>query len=145
MPKVWPTSPLEEKVLNIIKKHLELELGKYEGIIDGGIHLKYKPKNIRLKVIELNCTNYNAATSLSQIRFFFVNINYQDEDQELVEEVTEHIYNIMDHSVIRNLFFESNRKDVGKISPYLWLGNNYFEITNNTIYKKKKQNDRTED
>lgn len=141
---MWPMSPLEEKVLNIIKKYLEGELGKYEGVIDGGIYLKYKPKNIRLKVIELNGTNYNAATSLSQIRFFFVNINYQDEDQELVEEVTEYIYNIMEHSVIRNLFFESNRKEVCKISPYLWLGNNHFEITNNTLYKKTKQNDRIE-
>ncbi|SMG31689.1 hypothetical protein [Sphingobacterium psychroaquaticum] len=130
--------------MTIVKKYLEAELGQYEGIIDGGIHFKYKPTKIRLKVIELNSMNYNQSTSLSTIDDYLLNINYQDENRDLVEEVTEHIYKILHLSVIRNIYFESDTKQIFKISPYLWLGNNMFQLTNNTIYKKKKHYDRTD-
>jgi len=144
MPKVWCTSTIELEVMNIVKEYLEDELKKYDGILDGGIHFKYKPKDIRVKVIELNCTDYKNSSSLDNLENCVVNINYQDEDQDLTEEVTEYIYNVLDHAVVRNLYFESIRKEVRKISPYLWLGNNFLEIKNNTIYKNKKHNDRVE-
>ncbi|MBE8712569.1 hypothetical protein [Sphingobacterium hungaricum] len=144
MARVWSTSPLERKVLDIIKKHLESELKQYDGVIDGGIHLKYKPKDIRLKVIELNCIDYHKVNSLSDIKFFFVNINYQDEDHDLVEQVTGYIYRFLDQSIVRNLHFESKRTEICRISKYLWLGNNMFELTNNSIYKNKKHDDRIE-
>lgn len=142
MAKVWPTSPIQIKVMTIVKKHLEKELGKYPGVIDGGVHFKYKPSKIRTKLIELNSTNYNKSTSISTIEYFFINVNYQDEDKDLVEEVTEYICRFLDQSIISNLYLEIDTKQVFKISPYLWLGNNMFKLTNNSIYKKKKHNDR---
>lgn len=144
MPRIWPTSQMEFKVMSIVKKYLEKELKKYDGILDGGVYFKYKPKDIRKKVIELNCTDYLQSESLSTIGDCYLNVNYQDEDEDLVEEVTDHIHTLIDQSLLRNLYFESEGKQVGRISPYLWMGNNMFKITNNTIYKKKKQNDRVE-
>ncbi|UXD67784.1 hypothetical protein MUK51_11145 [Sphingobacterium faecium] len=144
MPRVWRTSHIELKVMGIVKKYLEDDLKKYEGILDGGIYFKYKPASIRLKVIELNCTDYLQSESLSTISDCYLNVNYQDEDEDLVKEVTDHIHTLIDQSLLRNLYFESEGKQVGRISPYLWMGNNMFKITNNTIYKKKKQNDRVE-
>jgi len=144
MAKVWKTSPLEIKVMTIVKKYLEAELEKYEGVIDGGIHFKYKPSKIRLRVIELNCNDYHNVESLSDIRDFTLNINYQDDDKELVEQVTERISILLDSSVVRNLYFDFESTEVFKISPYLWMGNNRFEVINFSLYKKKKHNDRTD-
>lgn len=137
MPKVWPTSEIELKVMNIVKRHLQSEFEKYPGVLDGGIHFKYKPSKIRLKVIELGSSDYHKVKTLSDVKDFTLNINYQDENRELVEQVTERISVLLDSSVVRNLFFEFVSKEVFKISPYLWLGNNRFILINNSLYKKK--------
>lgn len=142
MAKEWKTSPLQIKVMTIVKNFLEAELGQYEGILDGGVHFKYKPSKIRLKVIELNSINSNQSISLSTIEHFSLNINYQDEDRELVERVNDFIGQKIDKVVIRNLFFEKESSEIFRISKYLWMENNRIEITNNTIYKNKKHNER---
>lgn len=130
-------SPAELKVFKIIKKHIIESSLTENGILSGGIHIKPKPKNLRLKLIELNSFGTNRARILSKVAMC-VNINYQDEDENLVREVTDFICDLFDQSFLSNLYFKSTLKQVGRCSPYLWLGNNCFEVLHKNLNNKIK-------
>ncbi len=137
MPYNASYSPTELRVFKIIKKHIIESSLAENGILSGGIHIKPKPKNLRVKLIELNCFGSNRANSISNIEMF-VNINYQDEDENLVREVTDFICDLFDQSFLSNLYFKSTLKQVGRCSPYLWIGNNCFEVLHKNLNNKIK-------
>lgn len=137
MPYNADYSPAELKVFNIIKKHILESTLSENGILSGGIHIKPKPKNLRFKLIELNSFGTNQAKTLSKINMY-VNINYQDEGQELVEEVSKYILELFDESFLSNLYFKSMLTQVGKCSPYLWISNNCFEVLHKNLNNKIK-------
>lgn len=137
MPYNTNYSPAELKVFNIVKRHLNESLLQQNGDLISGIHIKPKPKNARLKIIELNSFGTNRTRVISKIAMC-ININYQDEDHQLVKEVTDYIYDLFDQSFISNLYFKSRHKQVGRCSPYLWLGNNCFEVLHKNLNNKIK-------
>ncbi len=137
MPYNASYSPTELRVFKIIKKHILESALSENGILAGGIHIKPKPKNLRVKLIELNCFGTNRAVSLSKINMH-VNVNYQDEDQVLVEEVSKYLLELFDESFISNLYFKSRLTQVGRCSPYLWISNNCFEVIHKNLNNKLK-------
>lgn len=135
MPYNASYSPTELRVFKVIKKHILESALSENGIVAGGIHIKPKPKNLRVKLFELNCFGSNRANSISNIEMF-VNINYQDDDKDLVYEVNDFICDLFDQSYLSNLYFKSYIKETRKCSPYLWWGNNCFKVIHKNLNNK---------
>jgi len=130
-------SPAELNVFNVVRRHLNESMLQKNGVLIGGIHIKPKPSTARLKIVELNSFGSNRARLLSKIAMF-ININYQDDDKMLVEEVTDYIKDLFDQSFISNIYFKSTLRQVYRSSPYLWLGNNCFEVLHKNLNNKIK-------
>lgn len=120
---------LELRILSMVKKHLESELRKRNIIVSSGIHIKPKPKKARVDVLELNLIGCQGSR-ISKNTTAFVNVNYQHEDFEQVEEFTIFINDLLTDAVVGKFHFNLGSQDwdyqIFRSSPYLWLGNNFF-------------------
>jgi len=132
--KEWTNTPIQLRILTMMKKHLDREFKARNIILSGGIHIKPKPKKARLDLIELNCLGpYFNESRITKKTIAFVNINYQDEDYDKVLEMTLFVNNLLTDAIVGKFHLtHSNQEweyEIFRISPYLWLGNNAFRLT----------------
>lgn len=119
----------EMKILIAVQQYLIQYFSRIEGSVTGGIYIRPKPVKIRLDVIELNHLPVGNP-EVRKICGGFLNINYQDTDFDKVDEYTKHIDDLVADSIIGDHHYESDRQQIGRISPYLWMGNNMYKLTN---------------
>lgn len=140
MAREWKYTPLQTRVMDLVKKRLLKEFRDRGIKISGGIYIKPKPKKVRLDVIELNCLGpYDGEIQISKSIYIVVNINYQDEDYDKVKSYVEFLsLALFDSMLSKNLIIKKSYDEwdyqIYRISPYLWLGN--CPILINHINKK---------
>lgn len=139
----WKYSELELRVFNLVIKRIKSEF-KSRGIeITGGIFIKPKPKKSRLDLFELNGHQLGKSTYKNRVTKDFImklNINYQDDNQERMEEYTEFLYfALIDSPLSKNLvfrrYYQNMEYQTCRYSTYLWLGNCPFFITHTSRTK----------
>lgn len=117
---------LENRIMLIIRSRLLSEFKSRGIMVTGGIHIKPKPKQIRVDVIELNTIGISENRITKSI-WGLANINYQDESCHKAEIMAKLISDLLDSSVDGNIFFQLSSPDrvyeIFRNGPNLWIGN----------------------
>lgn len=124
-------SGLELRLLFKIGNELKKGLKNKGIIIENGVYIKPKPKNVRKGFFEINTTGIEGERINRNITGL-VNVNYQDTEYIKVVEYAVLISDLLTGRIIKQLLLEdSNMDDRFRIypnGPNLWVGNVQVEI-----------------